>query len=118
MFKELDGEFALILFDGDTKEFIAARDPIGIRPLFYGYDDHQHIVFASEAKNLVGICDKIVPFPPGHYYQNGEFVCYRDMSLVENYHYDDFNTIYTNIHDLLVKGIEKDWMQMHHLVSY
>lgn len=107
MFKELDGEFALILFDGDTKEFIAARDPIGIRPLFYGYDDHQHIVFASEAKNLVGICDKIVPFPPGHYYQNGEFVCYRDMSLVENYHHDDFNTIYTNIHDLLVKGIEK-----------
>ena len=62
MFKELDGEFALILFDGDTKEFIAARDPIGIRPLFYGYDQNQHIVFASEAKNLVGICDEIYTF--------------------------------------------------------
>ena len=34
MFEELDGEFALILFDGDTKEFIAARDPIGIRHYF------------------------------------------------------------------------------------
>ena len=33
MFSMLDAEFALILFDGRTKEFIAARDPIGIRPL-------------------------------------------------------------------------------------
>ena len=30
MFKELDAEFALIIYDKNTKEFIAARDPIGI----------------------------------------------------------------------------------------
>ena len=36
MFSMLDAEFALILYDGDTQEYIAARDPIGIRPLYYG----------------------------------------------------------------------------------
>lgn len=107
MFKKLDGEFALILFDGEKQTFIAARDPIGIRPLFYGYDKQNHIVFASEAKNLIDICEKIMPFPPGHYYLNGKFVCYRDMSEVKAYCDDDLETIYTRIHDLLVKGVEK-----------
>lgn len=50
MFPLLDAEFALILFDGQTKEYIAARDPIGIRPLYYGYDKKGTILFASEAK--------------------------------------------------------------------
>ena len=50
----LDAEFACIIYDADTKSYIAARDPIGIRPLFYGYDKKGVIVFASEAKNLVG----------------------------------------------------------------
>lgn len=107
MFKELDAEFALILFDGREKTYIAARDPIGIRPLFYGYDEQGQIVFASEAKNLVGLCQDIIPFPPGHYYKDGEFVCYRDMSQVDSYLYDDMDTISSRIHDLLVKGIEK-----------
>lgn len=38
MFAKLDAEFACILYDGRQKKFIAARDPIGIRPLYYGYD--------------------------------------------------------------------------------
>lgn len=38
MFKMLDAEFALIIYDGEEKKYIAARDPIGIRPLYYGYD--------------------------------------------------------------------------------
>ena len=50
MFKMLDAEFACIIYDGKTKEFIAARDPIGIRPLFYGYDDKGGMFFASEAE--------------------------------------------------------------------
>ena len=82
MFQMLDAEFALILYDGRTNSWIAARDPIGIRPLYYGYDKDGYIVFASEAKNLVGICDKILPFPPGHYYKNGSFHCYRDITQV------------------------------------
>mgnify|MGYP000041957255 CR=1 FL=1 len=46
MFRMLDAEFACILYDGQTGEFIAARDPIGIRPLFYGYDRGGGIVWA------------------------------------------------------------------------
>lgn len=83
MFRWLDAEFALILYDGDTKSYIAARDPIGIRPLYYGYDPSGTIVFASEPKNLVGLCEKIMPFPPGHYYKDGKFVCYRDITAVK-----------------------------------
>ena len=55
MFAMLDAEFALIIYDGKTGEFIAARDPIGIRPLYYGYDGDGALLLASEAKNLVGI---------------------------------------------------------------
>lgn len=107
MFAMLDAEYALIIYDAPTKSFIAARDPFGIRPLFYGYDKNGSIMFASEAKNLVSLCDKIMPFPPGHYYKDGEFVCYHDISKVTEICYDDVETICKNIHDKLVKGIEK-----------
>ena len=50
MFAMLDAEFACILYDGEAGEFIAARDPIGIRPLYYGYDKDHAIIFASEPK--------------------------------------------------------------------
>ena len=78
MFKMLDAEFALIIYDGEEKKYIAARDPIGIRPLYYGYDKKGVIMFASEAKNLVGMCGHVMPFPPGHYYKDGKFVQYCD----------------------------------------
>ena len=76
MFEKLDAEFALVLYDGKTGHLIAARDPIGIRPLFYGYLPDGGIAFASEAKNLVGLVAHVFPFPPGHYYADGKFVCY------------------------------------------
>lgn len=50
MFAKLDAELACILYDGKQKIFIAARDPIGIRPLYYGYDRNGTILFASEPK--------------------------------------------------------------------
>lgn len=107
MFRMLDAEFALIIYDGEKGKYIAARDPIGIRPLYYGYDKSGTIVFASEPKNLVVICDKIMPFPPGHFYKDGKFICYRDMTEVKSVCKDDLETVCKNIHDKLVKGIEK-----------
>lgn len=105
MFSELDAEFACCLFDG--KEFIAARDPIGIRAMFYGYSKVSHdILFASEAKALLEICDEIHPFPPGHYYKDGEFVCYMDPTKVEETQ-DDLETIFKKIREKLTLGIEK-----------
>lgn len=107
MFAMLDAEFACILYDGDSGKFIAARDPIGIRPLYYGYDKDGAILFASEAKNLVGLTDKIIPFPPGHYYMDGRFVCYCDIAKVYAVCHDDLETVCRNIHDKLVAGVEK-----------
>ncbi|MGN0493527.1 MAG: asparagine synthetase B, partial [Acutalibacteraceae bacterium] len=107
MFSMLDAEFALIIYDGETKDFIAARDPIGIRPLYYGYDKDGGILFASEPKNLVGLADKIMPFPPGHYYKDGRFYCYNDIAAVDEVCYDDLETVCKNIHDKLAAGVEK-----------
>ena len=107
MFRRLDAEFALILYDGKTGKLVAARDPIGIRPLYYGYLSGGDIIFASEAKNLVGLCDRILPFPPGHYYLDGKFVCYRDMSSPAGVCGDDLETACANIREKLVAGIEK-----------
>lgn len=107
MFAKLDAEYACVIYDAKEDKLIAARDPIGIRPLYYGYVDGKDIVFASEAKNLVGLVDKIMPFPPGHYYMDGEFICYRDMTKVEKVIEDDVETVCKNIHEKLVAGIEK-----------
>ena len=107
MFAMLDAEFACIIYDGRKDSFIAARDPIGIRPLYYGYDKEGTIVFASEAKNLVGLVGEIMPFPPGHYYEDGKFVCYNDITKVEKVCYDDIDTVCANIKAKLVAGVEK-----------
>ena len=107
MFSMLDAEFACILYDGDKREFIAARDPIGIRPLYYGYDKDGAVIFASEAKNLVDLTDKIMPFPPGHYYKDGQFICYCDITKVDTVCHDDLETVCKSIHEKLVAGVEK-----------
>ena len=80
MFAMLDAEFACIIYDAEKQEYIAARDPIGIRPLYYGYDNDGVILFASEPKNLVGLAQKIMPFPPGCYYEGGQFIRYSDAA--------------------------------------
>ena len=107
MFAMLDAEFACILYDGRTDEFIAARDPIGIRPLYYGYDARGSVIFASEPKNLLGLTDKIMSFPPGHYYKNGKFVCYHDIAKVDRFCYDELEICCRNIREKLVAGVEK-----------
>lgn len=115
MFAHLDAEFACIIYDAKQNKVIAARDPIGIRPLFYGYTKSEKIVIASEAKSLVGVVDEINAFPPGHYMtvdlSEGSYkvdcICYEDISKVQTYRHDDMEEIYQHIHDLLQKGVEK-----------
>ena len=107
MFRHMDSEFALILYDSRKDRLIAARDPIGIRPLFYGYLDDGGIVFASEAKNLIGLCKEVCPFPPGHYYADGKFVRYADLTTVTEYCHDDLETVCRTIRNKLIAGVDK-----------
>lgn len=107
MFGTLDSEFAMVIYDGSKKSLIAARDPIGIRPLFYGYCKSGKIAFASEAKNLMPLCEKVMPFPPGHYYADGKFTRYADPAEVKEYIRDDLDVICKNIREKLIAGIEK-----------
>ena len=108
MFARLDAEYALIIYDAETDSLVAARDPIGIRPLYYGYGEDGGIAFASEPKELLTICKKIMPFPPGHYYMNGAFHCYMDMTRTyPELRSDDEQVILKNIRKKLIKGVEK-----------
>ncbi|MBO5543205.1 MAG: asparagine synthase B, partial [Oscillospiraceae bacterium] len=107
MFRRLDAEFALILYDGEKDRLIAARDPIGIRPLYYGYFDDDSIAFASEAQNLMGLCARVLPFPPGHYYDGERFVRYADLTTVGRPLDDDLETVCANIREKLILGVEK-----------
>ena len=61
----LDGVFAFACII-ENKLYLA-RDPIGVRPLFYGKDELGFITVASEAKVLLGTCDQVKAFPPGCY---------------------------------------------------
>jgi len=107
MFSRLDAEFAMVIYDSMTDSLVAARDPIGIRPLYYGYDRGGHIIFASEPKNLVGLCAEICPFPPGHYYAYGKFVRYADLTTVSAYSRDNLETACRNIRTKLIAGVDK-----------
>ena len=107
MFSMLDAEFAMIIYDSRSGEFIAARDPIGIRPLYYGYDQSGTMVLASEPKNLTGLCKKILPFPPGHYIKGGRFFRYADCSIPETVLSDGPEEACRNIREKLIRGVEK-----------
>lgn len=102
----LDGEYAFCLYDRVTETYIAARDPMGIRPLFYGYDSEGKICFASEVKALQSYCDDIKPFPPGHYY-DGEFHSFCDYGKVSIRKDQSEEEILKGIHDTLVAAVKK-----------
>ncbi len=107
MFKTLDAEFALILYDSQKGQLIAARDPIGIRPLYYGRFAGGEWAFASEPKNLVGLCDEILPFPPGHYWMGGEFIRYADPAYVGYFTMKTEEEVCPKLRRLLIDGVEK-----------
>ena len=62
----LDGIFAFVVVDGD--DYMAARDPLGVKPLYYGMDERGRLYFASEMKAIADQCKTFSTFPPGHYY--------------------------------------------------
>lgn len=78
MLNSLNGIFAFALYDIERDEFLIARDPIGVIPLYIGHDADGKVYVASELKALEGECESYEPFLPGHYYysRNGEMKRY------------------------------------------
>ena len=70
--EELNGIFAFALYDEETDDYLIARDPIGVIPLYIGRDKAGRVYFGSELKALEGFCDEYEPFLPGHYYRGSE----------------------------------------------
>ncbi len=67
MLERLNGIFAFALYDAERDEYLIARDPIGVIPLYIGRDKEGRICVASELKALEGICTEYEPFLPGHF---------------------------------------------------
>lgn len=110
--EELNGIFAFALYDETRDEFLIARDPIGVIPLYIGYDADGKVYVASELKALEGQCDHYEPFLPGHYYWSGEGKMHR------YYHRDwmDYDQVKDNkasvtaIHDSLEAAVRRQLM--------
>lgn len=75
--EQLSGIFAFALYDEERDEYLIARDPIGVIPLYIGYDADGKTYVASELKALEGFCDEYEPFLPGHYLYSREGVMRR-----------------------------------------
>ena len=68
-------------------EFKSGSDCEIILPLYREYG------LSMFAKNLIGLCKEVCPFPPGHYYADGKFVRYADLTTVTEYCHDDLETV-------------------------
>jgi len=104
--KDLDGMFAFAIMDGE--EFMLARDPIGIKPLYYGYHRGK-LYFSSElgAMSLAGL-DEVHEFPAGHYYtpQDG-FVQYYQIPKIEDHLLTDIEETCELIRETFIKSVKK-----------
>jgi asparagine synthase (glutamine-hydrolysing) len=104
--KDLDGMFAFAIFDGDS--FMLARDPIGIKPLYYGYVGDR-LYFTSElgAMTLAGV-GEVREFPPGHYYTPKDgFVQYYQIPEIQDYLLTNVEEACKLIRETLIRAVKK-----------
>lgn len=107
MCQHLDGEYAFVLYDHESRKLLAARDEMGIRPMFYGKTLQGKMCFASEAKALTDFCQDIYPFPPGHYFDGEKIVKFHSFDVCGSYKVNNKEEALRGIKDLLIKGVEK-----------
>ena len=110
--EDISGIFAVALYDEEKDEFLIARDPIGVIPLFIGRDKDGKVYCASELKALEGFCDEYEPFLPGHYYSSKEGVMKRWYKR-DWFEYDavkDNVASVKDIHDALESAVKRQLM--------
>jgi asparagine synthase (glutamine-hydrolysing) len=103
---DLDGMFAFAIYDGDN--YMLARDPIGIKPLYYGYVDNK-LYFSSElgAMSLAGV-EEVHEFPAGLYYTPKEgFVQYYQVPPIQHHMLADVEEASTLIRNRFIKAVKK-----------
>ncbi|WP_018922872.1 asparagine synthase B [Salsuginibacillus kocurii] len=112
--QRLDGMFSYVIVDNKNETFMAARDTLGIKPLYYGEDENGNMVFASEVKTLYVVTDDVNEFPAGHYYTPEEgFVAYRHIqqpAADEIFSEDDVPQMIEGIRERLGNAVEKRLM--------
>lgn len=64
--EHIEGAFAFVIYDARRRALFMARDPLGVKPLYYGYGPDGTLYFASEIKALAVATEDIREFPPGH----------------------------------------------------
>ena len=112
MLESLSGIFAFALYDEERDEFLIARDPIGVIPLYIGYDSDGKVYVASELKALEGQCERYEPFLPGHYYWS----CEPGMKRYYQRDWFDYTAVKDNpasitaIHDALEDAVRRQLM--------
>lgn len=74
--EQLDGEFAFVIYDKEKKTVFAAKDPIGVKPLFYCENEDGEIWFASERHALGDMGGTIYPVTQGCYWEQKRTVRY------------------------------------------
>ena len=89
--EDLSGIFAFALYDEERDACLIARDPIGVIPLYIGYDSDGTVYVASELKALEGQCEQYEPFPPGHYLYLNEESRTKNRELRRYYRRDWFD---------------------------
>ena len=110
--EDLSGIFAFVLYDEERDEFLIARDPIGVIPLYIGYDDNGMVYVASELKALEGQCERYEPFLPGHYYWSKQpgMQCYYRRDWMQYDAVKDNDASVEAIHDALESAVKRQLM--------
>lgn len=110
--EDLNGIFAFALYDAERDEFLIARDPIGVIPLYIGYDHDGKVYCASELKALEGFCERYEPFLPGHYYysREGQMKRWYTRDWMEYDAVKDNQTSVSAVHDALEAAVRRQLM--------
>ena len=110
--EDISGIFAFALYDAEKDEFLIARDPIGVIPLYIGYDDDGKVYVASELKALEGNCDRYEVFLPGHYYSSreGKMTPYYTRDWMDYDNVKDNDASVKEIHDALEDAVKRQLM--------
>lgn len=109
---KLNGIFAFVLYDRDRKRTLVARDPVGVVPLYMGWNETGVLYVASEMKSLVPVCKTVKEFPPGHILDSevGEPRPYWEPSWTDFDQVDGSPVQSAEVRDALARAVSRQMM--------